>query len=136
VSGAGQFIFLLFVLGLASCGDSDDDEGGDAATDPTEAPASSDSSGEDGGATGDAVTIKDFSYEPEDLTVKSGATVTWTNDEAEPVHTVTTDDGATAEFDSDDLEGGGTFEYTFDEAGEYPYVCKIHASMSATVTVE
>jgi plastocyanin len=82
------------------------------------------------------VTISDFSFEPADLTVNSGTTVTWTNDEGEPVHTVTSDDGAPAEFDSDDIDPGGTFEFTFDEAGEYPYVCKIHASMNGTVTVE
>ena len=50
--------------------------------------------------------------------------MTWTNDEGEPVHTVTSDDGAPAEFDSDDIDGGGTFEFTFDDPGEYPYAAR------------
>jgi plastocyanin len=131
----GLVIAAVLLLGFAAgCGDSDDDEG--ATTTEASADAPPESNAEDGGGTGDAVTISDFSFEPEDLTVSSGTTVTWTNSEGEPVHTVTSDDGAPADFDSDDVDPGGTFEFTFEEAGEYPYVCKIHASMNGTVTVE
>ena len=132
----GLLIAVVLLLGFAAgCGDSDDEE---TATSTTEASsdAAPESNPEDGGATGDAVSISDFSFEPEELTVSSGTAVTWTNGEGDPVHTVTSDDGAPAEFDSDDIDPGGTFEFTFEEAGEYPYVCKIHASMNGTVTVE
>ncbi len=45
-----------------------------------------------GGATGDAVSIKDFSFDPAELTVKVGAKVTWTN-QGDASHTVTFDTG-------------------------------------------
>jgi plastocyanin len=80
----------------------------------------------------DAVTISDFSFTPADLTVPAGATVTWTNDD-DFAHTVTSSDGL---FDSGELAGGQTFEFTFTEPGTYPYVCNIHPNMTATVTVE
>jgi plastocyanin len=31
---------------------------------------------------------------------------------------------------------GNTFEFTFDDAGEYPYFCMVHPWMTGTVTVE
>jgi plastocyanin len=79
-----------------------------------------------------AVTIRDFSFTPADLTVSVGDTVTWTNDD-DFAHTVTSSDDL---FDSGDLAGGQTFEFTFTEPGRYPYVCNIHPNMTATVTVE
>ena len=65
------------------------------------------------------MTIADFAFDPGDLTVAVGDTVTWTNDD-DTDHTVTADDDA---FDSGDLGGGDTFEQTFDEAGEFAYHC-------------
>jgi plastocyanin len=85
-----------------------------------------------GSAGATAVTISDFSFTPADLTVSVGDTVTWTNDD-DFAHTVTSSDGL---FDSGDLAGGQTFEFTFTEPGRYPYVCNIHPNMTATVTVE
>jgi plastocyanin len=85
-----------------------------------------------GAAGADAVTIRDFSFTPADLTVSVGDTVTWTNDD-DFAHTVTSRDGL---FDSGDLAGGQTFQFTFTEPGTYPYVCNIHPNMTATVTVE
>ena len=32
-------------------------------------------------------------------------------------------------------DGGGTFEQTFDEAGEFAYHCNIHPQMTGTVSV-
>src|ERR671939_272496 len=40
-----------------------------------------------------SVSIKDFEFQPRELTVKAGATVTWTNDGSNR-HTVTADDGS------------------------------------------
>lgn len=40
-------------------------------------------------------------------------------------------------FDSGTLSQGDTFEFTFDEAGEYEYYCVIHPTqMNGTLTVE
>ena len=57
--------------------------------------------------------------------------ITWTNDDGF-AHTVTADDDS---FDSGNLDGGATFEQTFDEAGEFAYHCNIHPQMTGTVSV-
>jgi LPXTG-motif cell wall-anchored protein len=81
------------------------------------------------------VSIQDFFFEPDQLTVAPGTTVTWVN-EGEAPHTVTSTDGK--ELDSATLQPGDTFTFTFDEgdAGEtYAYQCTIHPEMTASVTV-
>ena len=61
-----------------------------------------------------------------------GDTISWTNDESSTAHTTTSDDGL---WDSGSLSAGGTFEHTFDAAGTFDYICSIHPSMTATITV-
>jgi len=83
------------------------------------------------------VNIADFTYDPQDLTVQVGDTVTWTNND-DVAHTVTagTPDSPTGEFDSGELQPGDTFSYTFDQAGTFDYFCTLHPDMTASVTVE
>jgi plastocyanin len=82
-------------------------------------------------ASGNAVTIQNFSFQPGTITVKVGTTVTWTNQDTIG-HTVTLDDGSAT---SGTLEHGQTYNQTFSKAGTFAYHCKIHPSMTATVTV-
>lgn len=83
-----------------------------------------------------AVSIKDFSFTPAQLTVKVGTAVTWTNDDRAS-HTVTSTDGpdtdakVTNTFDSGDMAQGDTFSFTFEKAGVYYYECTIHATMAS-----
>ena len=77
------------------------------------------------------VSIQDFFFEPDQLTVAPGTTVTWVNDGAVP-HTSTADDGA---WDSGTLQPGESFSFTFDDPGDYSYFCEIHPDMTATITV-
>jgi plastocyanin len=77
------------------------------------------------------VAIINIAFDPPQLDVSAGTTVTWTNLEAVP-HTVTAADGG---FDSGTLDEGGTFQHTFAEAGTFDYVCAIHPSMQASVIV-
>ena len=125
---------VVLTLLFAACGDDGDDEAGSdttaAATDTT---AAADDDGDDGGGgAGSEVTIADFAFDPGDLTVAVGDSVTWANEDG-ATHTVTSDDDA---FDSGDLSSGATFEETFDEAGTFAYHCDIHPQMSGTVTVQ
>lgn len=107
----------------------DADETEDAADDSDDADDADDSAS----AAGDeAIAIQDFAFDPDDLTIPVGTTVTWTNNDGAP-HTVTADDGS---FDSGNLGQGDTFTFTFEEAGTFTYICKIHPSMTATITVE
>jgi len=82
-------------------------------------------------AASDAITIQNFAFAPASLTVKSGATVTWTNMDS-PKHSVKWDDGTTG---SDPLATGATYTRTFATAGTFTYVCGIHASMKGTIVV-
>ncbi|MDX1614311.1 MAG: plastocyanin/azurin family copper-binding protein [Candidatus Promineifilaceae bacterium] len=85
-----------------------------------------------------AVTIVNFAFSPDELTVPVGTTVVWTNQD-NVGHTVTAGSPSAPNpdfFDSGSLSSGDTFSFTFDEAGSFEYYCTIHPSMTATVTVE
>lgn len=82
-------------------------------------------------ATGTPVTIAEFAFDPADLAVKAGTTVTWTN--RDPVgHTATADDGS---FDCRPLPNGASLSFTFETAGTYEYHCAIHPSIKGRITV-
>lgn len=85
------------------------------------------------GAQGNQVTvsIRDFSFEPDQLGIEPGTTVTWTNEGYEP-HTVTADDGL---FDSGVLYPGDSYSVWFDGAGTVAYRCTIHPSMVGGISV-
>lgn len=76
------------------------------------------------------VVIKDFAFSPSNLTVAKGMTVTWKNEDS-MTHTVKSDS-----FASQDLATGDTFQFTFNSAGTFDYICSIHPSMKGTVTVQ
>ncbi len=81
------------------------------------------------------VIIQNFAYQPQDLKIPVGTTVTWVNNDSAP-HTVTANEG---QFDSKLLDQGQSFSYTFDQVGTFPYYCVFHGSpgvgMTGTVTV-
>ena len=71
------------------------------------------------------------SYSPNPIEVDVGQTITWVNDDF-VIHTATSADGI---FDSNIMQRGQTFSYTFDTLGEYPYYCDLHPKMVGTVRV-
>jgi plastocyanin len=76
-----------------------------------------------------------YSFSPASVTIKAGTKVTWTNNSVAP-HTVTSDTGAPAAFDSGTVSAsGGTFSFTFTTPGTYTYHCNFHAYMQGTVVV-
>ena len=77
------------------------------------------------------VSIQDFLFDPDQITVAPGTTVTWVNDGEEP-HTSTADDGM---WDSGTLQPGESYSFTFDEPGSYSYFCEIHPDMTGTINV-
>jgi nitrite reductase (NO-forming) len=66
------------------------------------------------------------------LTIPVGTTVTWTNNDQGMAHTVTSVDGL---FDSGFLDEGDTWSFTFEEPGEFEYLCTPHPWMRAKVIV-
>jgi plastocyanin len=95
---------------------------------------SDDSAGADGRAAAkpNTITIKDFSFAPEPLTVKTGTTINVTNTDG-TAHTVTAVKGA---FDTGDIAGDGTARITVDRPGTYAYFCDIHQYMKGTIDVD
>ena len=73
--------------------------------------------------------IKDFSHE--DLEVKVGTTVVWTN-RGGATHITS---GTGKEWDSGRLANGESFSFTFTEPATFNYRCNIHPSMTATINV-
>lgn len=78
-----------------------------------------------------AVTIQNMAFTPNNVTVKVGQTVSWSNQDA-VAHTVTSN---TSAFESGNLARGKTYSFTFTKTGTFPYYCAIHPSMTGQVTV-
>jgi|SRR5215212_233102 plastocyanin len=87
----------------------------------------------------EASEMGDQAYDPNSVKVKSGDTVTWTNDDSQ-IHTVTSgtdssDPNTGKEFDSSMLSQNQTFSHKFTTAGEFPYFCQLHPTMVGKVIV-
>ena len=91
------------------------------------------SSQENNIVSGDTVAIKDFSFSPEEISVKKGDTVTWINGDSAP-HTIASDSGG--ELNSGTLNKDGVYQHTFNDARVYTYHCGLHPSMKGKVVVE
>ncbi len=78
------------------------------------------------------IDIDNMAYSPSSLTVKRGTTVIWKNLDSVP-HTVTSDTGL---FDSGNIAPGASFSGRASKRGTFPYHCKIHPSMQATIIVK
>jgi amicyanin len=77
-----------------------------------------------------AVNIQNFAFAPETLTVKKGATITWTNNDSAP-HQINSN-----AFNSDRLSKDQSFSFTFNDAGTFDYICSLHPSMKGKIIVE
>jgi len=78
------------------------------------------------------VKIDNFSFEPAEITVAAGTTVTWVNRDDVP-HTVTSNDD---KFSSKALDTDDQFSFTFKDAGTYDYYCSVHPKMTGKVIVK
>lgn len=116
-------------LAVAGCGSSDG--GGSTAS----APATSTPAAGPATKSGNAVQIgmKGIAFDPKEVTVAVGTTVTWKNLEDIP-HNVVAEEGA--DFQSDTFGKGGTYEFKATKPGTVKYVCTIHPGMEGTLTVE
>ncbi len=81
------------------------------------------------------IDIQGFKF-PANTDVAKGTKVTWTNKDTTG-HTVSSGTAPTKDgkFDGQ-LAGGGTFSFTFNDAGTFTYFCSIHTTMTGTITVK
>jgi plastocyanin len=130
--GLSTFALVVCLAG-AACGG-----GGDASTAPikTTPPPTGNGNAQ--------VAVTNDAFGPTSVTIKAGATVTWTwntctSDPYDPYgtgtcveHQIGFDDGQTSA-----LQSSGSFDRTFDIAGTYPYHCLVHGTiMSGTIVVQ
>ncbi len=99
---------LLFVLGLFTQGAA---AGGDA----------------------NVVTIKNFAFNPQEITIKRGETIRWENIEKRQYHSVWFE--ALGEEEPDYIFPDESYEREFKETGSFPYRCGPHPRMTGKVHV-
>ena len=128
-------ILLAATLAVAAgaCGSSSSSTTTSPSTTPSTTPSStatgpSVTAGIPAGASGLSMTA--FGANP--LTVSSGTTVVWTNNDS-IAHTSTSDSG---QWNSGTINPGQSFRFTFSTPGTYAYRCTIHPNMVGTVTVQ
>jgi plastocyanin len=78
------------------------------------------------------VKIDNFAFAPATLTVTTGTTVMWKNEDDSP-HRIGDKNGT---FKSAALDTDDTFSHTFAAPGEYPYICTIHPYMVGKIIVK
>ena len=107
---------FLLLGGAAACGSASGNRSSNATTAPV----------------ANEVVIKNFAFVPQTITVKTGTTVTWVNEDS-VVHTVAPDHNAFPA--SPDLNNGDKYSHTFTSAGTFSYLCGVHNYMTGTVVV-
>jgi len=80
-----------------------------------------------------SVTIDNFTFSPQVLTVERGTRVTWTNHDDIP-HTVTSARDP-AKQRSPVLDTDDTYSLTFDASGTFDFFCSLHPHMQSQVVV-
>lgn len=77
------------------------------------------------------VSIANFAFVPQDLSIAPGDSVTWSNDDGSP-HAVTFSENP---GDAKTLFPGETYTRVFNAPGSYGYFCSFHTFMTGRITV-
>jgi plastocyanin len=77
------------------------------------------------------LTIDNFTFKPDAVTVPVGTRIVWVNDDDIPHSIVET----TGKFHSPALDTEDKFSFIFDKAGSYEYFCGLHPHMKGKVVV-
>jgi plastocyanin len=76
--------------------------------------------------------IEAVRFDPQELTVKVGDTIVWTNHDPFP-HTAS---AVGKQFDSHEIAAGRSWKFTARKKGVFPYACRLHPTMLGTLRVE
>src|SRR5919112_1362309 len=109
-------------------------ETGGAATDPTTVPAETTAPAQSTTPAPNStmtVDISNHAFNPAQLNVAPGTTVTFVNNDTEP-HTATADNGL---FDTGVLQPGSSFDVFLDGSGTVTYHCELHPDMQGSIVV-
>jgi plastocyanin len=114
-------VFTLSLV-LAACGG--DDDGGEETGGETAATGATETGG------GTSITIADFAFDPDTITVSGPTEITITNEDS-AAHTFTLDDGSVDQ----EIAGGESATVIVDVAETTGFVCRFHAQMTGTIEV-
>jgi len=78
------------------------------------------------------ISIQNFHFMPETLTVKAGTAITWVNRDEEPHNVVSLE----RVFRSKAIDGGEKFTAVIDKPGTYNYMCAVHPHMRGQIVVQ
>jgi len=115
ITAAVGAVLLVSMVGCSGSSTTTTPGGSTSSTSATVAPAGT-------------LTASGLAWNPSDVTTGPGGLLTVTNEDS-TTHTFTMDDGSVDE----DVPAGQTIQVTITTAG--PFHCKIHSSMTGTVTL-
>lgn len=140
MTSAGRlFVTVLLTIPLVACGGG----GGGDATAPVTPPPTGGTNPPPQPAASGSISIKSssdgygsdyYSFDPSNITLKRGGTVSWSNGTG-VTHNVTFTAAAGVPQNVADFNSG-TASRTFDTAGTYDFQCTHHSGMSGTITVQ
>jgi plastocyanin len=81
-------------------------------------------------ASSNSISIANFSFNPQVLSINKGDAVVWTNQDSVS-HQITGEN-----FNSPIINNGQSYSFIFDAIGTYNYHCAIHPSMTGTIIVQ
>lgn len=83
------------------------------------------------------ITISNLSFSPESVTIQSGTTVRWVNND-KVEHAIATVDGSGSPdtFDSAKIAVGAAYTLQLNKPGTYKYYCKLHPDMKGEIIVK
>jgi amicyanin len=100
---------------------------------PTAAPTVTIKPSADESAYTSTIMIRNFAFQPPEVTIKKGTLVTWVNEDSVG-HTVTSNDGKFPSSGS--FSKGESYQVQFNNPGTYTYHCTPHPYMKGTIIVE
>lgn len=90
------------------------------------------SKGDASGGRDNNVVMRNYNFEPGEIVIKTGESVTWLNRDQTKHKLV----GTNFKMESDSLLTDESFTHRFDKAGKFTYQCRMHPRMQGTVVVE
>ena len=117
---------LLAAAALAAAGCGSDDDEATGSDNPVRTATTAGGSGQQ------VNMVSGNEFQPREITVNVGETVTWVNQDSVPHDAVAKDgEGPKSEL----LAKGKTYSFTPDSPGKIAYVCTIHPGMDGTLNV-
>ncbi len=103
----------------------------------TLAPADETNTLQDSASNAKRISIANMAFSPQTVTVATGTTVRWVNNDSVE-HAIATEDGSDSpnNFDSAGIAVGAAYTLQLNKPGTYKYYCKLHPNMKGEIIVK